>query len=174
MKTEYFKDIAELVDVLVHEYQGLLDVDEYSVLNIIANYDEAKEIAAGLIRQGYGLGYFTDFADFDYAGYEDEYLISLFEGEVGIETLKKNGEYIYVDAEAVYVLPDCNSKLMKKVESPIVVFVDFGDDEKVDNTCGRRDCENCAPKNKHNIVNDEELREAAKLTLKMLENLFEL
>lgn len=174
MRTEYFEGITELVTVLDHEYRGLLDVDEYSVLNIIANYDEAKDIALGLIRQGYGLGYFTDFADSDYAGYEDEYLISLFEGEVGIETLKKNGEYIHVDAEAVYILPDCNSKLLKKIESPIMVLVDFGNDEKTNNTCGRCDCENCTPKNKHNILRDDEFSKAAKLTLEMLEKLLEL
>lgn len=122
-------------------YDRVKSNDEYNSVDVIAKYEDAKEIVRKLIGIGYGIAYITELADVEYDGYDDAFVISLLDDEIWCEPVKRDDKYIFVEADVVYIFDDCNSKIIPKIEADEVYEVEIGD---FDNDCENCDCHDMA------------------------------
>lgn len=136
MKKLNFNDCEEFACAIADKYDVVKNNDNLDSIAIVAKYYEVKEIIRELASIGYGIAFITDFADAEYDGYDEEFIISLFDNEIWVEPAKRNGKYIYVETNVAYILGNCNSKIISMTEELDEVFeVEIGDEYE----CG---CEN--------------------------------
>ena len=128
-----------MVDYLSISYEGLKKKDKFNSIAICAKYDEAKEIIAKLVCSGYGIASIDRFDSEEYGRYYDEYVISLLEDQIWCEPAKRNGKYIFVEADVIYIFDNCNSKIIPKIEAGEVYEVEIGNEY---DDCDS-DCKNC-------------------------------
>lgn len=132
-----FNDCEEFACAIADKYNVVKNNDNLDSLGIIAKYYEAKEIIQNLVSIGYDIAFITDFADPEYNGYNEEFMIALLDNEIWVEPAKRNGKYIYVETNVAYILGNCNSKVISMTEETDEVFeVEIGDYDECD-------CENC-------------------------------
>ena len=131
-----------MVDYLSISYEELKKKDKFNSIAICAKYDEAKEIIAKLVCSGYGIASIDRFDSEEYGRYYDEYVISLLEDQIWCEPAKRNGKYIFVEADVVYIFDNCNSKIIPKIEADEVYEVEIGNEyDDCDSDCKKCDCQ---------------------------------
>lgn len=141
--TIIINDIHELADWANSMYHNVVSYDNLNSIAIVAKYYEAKTLIENLISErGYEIGNITDLSDVAANGYSDEYIVTLFVNEINCEPAKVNNRYKDIYAEAIYVLENCNSKIMSHVygENIFEVYIDNIKDTDDDYD---GDCENC-------------------------------
>lgn len=129
--TLHFNAYADFAYNISYKYGKLKDLGS---VDIVAKYEDAKEIIRELCSLGYGIAN-INLEEPEWDGYEDEFVISLYDCEIWCEPIKRNNEYIYVEAEVVYILDDCNSKIIPFIESDEIYEVGIGDCEYDCNDC---------------------------------------
>ena len=139
IKTLHFEDYEEFACAVSDTYDRVKSNDEYDSVDIIAKYEDAKEIIRELVEMGYGIAFIDKFGDSEWDGYDDAFVISLLDDEIWCEPVKRNNDYIFVEADVVYIFDNCNSKIIPKIEADDVYEVEVGNG--YDNCDG--DCENC-------------------------------
>lgn len=135
IKTLHFEDYEDFACTVSDAYDRVKSDNEYNSVDIVAKYEDAKEIIRELIGIGYGIASIKEFADTEYDGYDDAFVISLLEDEIWCEPVKRKDGYIFIEADVVYIFDNCNSKIIPKIESDEVCEVEVGDYDY--------DCENC-------------------------------
>lgn len=118
---------------------------EFDSVVFVAKYELAKEIIyelAQLDYRHYRLVFADNFGAPEWDGYEDEYLISLNDDGVWVEPAKRKNKYVTVEGLAIFVLDDCNSKIISHLESDVIYEVKINDEEDCDCDCDG-DCEMC-------------------------------
>lgn len=141
--TIIINDIHELADWANSMYHNVVSYDNLNSIAIVAKYYEAKTLIENLISErGYEIGNITDLSDVAANGYSDEYIVTLFVNEINCEPAKVNNRYKDIYAEAIYVLENCNSKIMSHIhgENIFEVYIDNIKDTDDDYD---GDCENC-------------------------------
>lgn len=128
---EYYEDFACAVS---DAYDRVKSDDEYNSVDVVAKYEDAKEIIRELVGIGYGIAFINELADTEWNNY-DAFVISLLENEIWCEPVKRKDGYIFVEANVVYIFDDCNSKIIPKIEADEIYEVGIGDFDY--------DCENC-------------------------------
>lgn len=145
INTVVVKDIYELADMVNSMYHNVTSYDGLNNVVVVAKYYEAKTLIENLISErGYEIGNITDLSDVVANGYSDEYIVTLFVNEINCEPAKVNNKYKDIYAEAIYILENCNSKVMSNIhgeENVFEVYIDENDCED-DYDCDE-DCENC-------------------------------
>lgn len=139
IKTLHFEDYEDFACAVSDAYDKVKSNDEYNSVDIVAKYEDAKEIIRELIGIGYGIAFIDELADPEWDGYDDAFVVSLLDDEIWCEPVKRDMEYIFVEADVVYIFDDCNSKIIPKIESNEVYEVEIGNE--YDDCDG--DCENC-------------------------------
>ena len=139
MRNLYFEDYEDFVCTVSDVYDRVKSDDEYNSVDVVAKYEDAKEIIRELIGIGYGIAFINELADPEWDGYDDAFVISLLDDEIWCEPVKLKDDYIFVEADVVYIFDDCNSKIIPKIESDEVYEVEIGNE--YDDCDG--DCENC-------------------------------
>jgi hypothetical protein len=136
LKILHFDDYEDLVITVSEKYDEVKKNDDLDSIDVVGKYEDIKEIMANLITFGYGIALITDFAYPSWDNYEDEFILSINDNEVWCEPAKRDNGYIYSEAKAVYLLDDCNSKIISQIEADEIYEVAIGgcDDE----------CDNCA------------------------------
>lgn len=137
MKTLYFEDYTDFACDIADKYDEVKGSDDLDSVDVVAKYYEAKEIVTELVAMGYGIAFMTDFAEPEWDCYEDEFVISLYDDEIWCEPAKRNGQYIHPEAKVVYLLDNCNSKIIPMIEADETYEVEVGED-----ACDG-DCEDC-------------------------------
>lgn len=139
------KDIYELADMVNSMYHNVTSYDSLNNVVVVANYYEAKTLIENLISErGYEIGNITNLSDVVANGYSDEYIVTLFVNEINCEPAKANNRYKDIYAEAIYVLENCNSKVMSHIHGEDNVFEVYIDEiECEDEHDCDEDCENC-------------------------------
>lgn len=126
-------------------YHNVTSYDSLNNVVVVAKYYEAKTLIENLISErGYEISSIKELGDSNVIGYADEYIITLFVNEIGCEPAKDNNRYKDIYAEAIYVLENCNSKIMSHIhgeDNVFEVYIDENDCED-DYDCDE-DCENC-------------------------------
>ena len=146
IRNKTFDSILELCEDAVDTYESLNRFpsdEDTSDISFIAKYDAAKEIISYLCKLEYDI-VFCQFADPEYDGYIDEYIITIYDGEIWCEPLKRDDGYIYCESHFVYVLDNCNSKVLEKCEADYIYEVHINDEE-FDDFCdnGCLSCKEC-------------------------------
>ena len=135
IKTLHFEDYEDFACAVSDVYDRVKSDDEYNSVDVVAKYEDAKEIIRELIGIGYGIAFINELADPEWDGYDDAFVVSLLDDEIWCEPVKLKDDYIFVEADVVYIFDDCNSKIIPKIEADDVYEVEVGDCDD--------DCENC-------------------------------
>ena len=145
INTVVVKDIYELADMVNSMYHNVTSYDGLNNVVVVAKYYEAKTLIENLISErGYEISSIKELGDSNVIGYADEYIITLFVNEIGCEPAKDNNRYKDIYAEAIYVLENCNSKIMSHIHGEDNVFEVYIDEiECEDDQDCDEDCENC-------------------------------
>ena len=134
-----FTDYMELVVDIENTYFDSNMDKTLDCVEIIAKYEDAKNIIAELVENGHDLAHISDFARPDHDNYNDEYLIALDHEGIWCEPAKRENGYLYATGVACYVMDNCNSKIISNIQSKVVYEVSIGDDN-CDGDCDHCDC----------------------------------
>ena len=135
IKTLNFEDYEDFACAVSDTYDRVKSNDKYDSVDIVAKYEDAKEIIRELVGIGYGIAFIDGFGDSEWDGYDDAFVVSLLDDEIWCEPVKRKDGYIFVEADVVYIFDNCNSKIIPKIEADEVYEVEVGDFDY--------DCENC-------------------------------
>ena len=139
IKTLHFEDYEDFACAVADTYDRVKSDDKYNSVDVVAKYEDTKEIIHELVGMGYGIAFINELADPEYDGYDDAFIISLLDDEIWCEPVKRKNGYIFVEADVVYIFDNCNSKIIPKIEADEVYEVEIGNE--YDDCDG--DCENC-------------------------------
>lgn len=139
IKTLHFEDYEDFACAVADAYNRVKSDDEYNSVDVVAKYEDAKEIIRELVGIGYDIAFINELANSEWDGYDDAFVISLLDDEIWCEPVKRKDGYIFVEADVVYIFDDCNSKIVPKIESDEVYEVEIGNEY---DDCGG-DCKNC-------------------------------
>jgi hypothetical protein len=141
IKTLYFKDYEKFACVMSDTYDRVTSDDDYNSVNVVAKYEDAKEIIRELVGIGYDIAFINELAAPEWDGYDDAFVISLLDDEIWCEPVKRRDGYIFVEADVVYIFDDCNSKIVPKIESDEIYEVEIGNEyDDCDGDCKNCDC----------------------------------
>ena len=144
MKNIYFEDYEDFACAVSDTYDRVKSNDEYNSVDVVAKYEDAKEIIRELIGIGYGIAFINELADPEWDGYDDAFVVSLLDDEIWCEPVKLKDDYIFVEADVVYIFDDCNSKIIPKIEADDVYEVEIGNEyDNCDDGCSCDECEEC-------------------------------
>lgn len=135
IKTLHFEDYEDFACAVSDVYDRVKSDDEYNSVDVVAKYEDAKEIIREFVGIGYGIAFIDGFGNPEWDDYDDAFVISLLDDEIWCEPVKRKDGYIFVDADVVYIFDNCNSKIIPKIEADEVYEVEIGDFDY--------DCENC-------------------------------
>ena len=136
MKSIYFENYEDFACAVSDVYDRVKSDDEYNSVDVVAKYEDAKEIIRELIGIGYGIAFINELADPEWDGYDDAFVISLLDDEIWCEPVKLKDDYIFVEADVVYIFDDCNSKIIPKIEADDVYEVEIGNEyDNCDDNC---------------------------------------
>ena len=136
MKNLYFDDYEDFACAVSDVYDRVKSDDEYNSVDVVAKYEDAKEIIRELIGIGYGIAFINELADPEWDGYDDAFVVSLLDDEIWCEPVKLKDDYIFVEADVVYIFDDCNSKIIPKIEADDVYEVEIGNEyDNCDDGC---------------------------------------
>ena len=138
IKTLHFENYEDFACAVSDTYDRVKSDDEYNSVDIVAKYEDVKEIIRELVGIGYGIAFIDKFGNPEWDGYDDAFVISLLDDEIWCEPVKRDDKYIFIEADVVYIFDDCNSKIIPKIESDEVYEVGIGNYDDCDG-----DCENC-------------------------------
>lgn len=128
MDTLHYDCINECADNIFHIYNELTIYDDLANINIIAKYNEAKKFVERFVRLGFDIVSISELSEADINGYNDEYVIALDRDGLWCMPAKYEDKYLYVEADVVYILDNCCSKVIPNIESRISFEVEINDD----------------------------------------------
>lgn len=126
LKTLYFTDIEDFACNVSDKYDALKD--ELDEVSVIAKYDKVKDIIKELLCIGYDICCIDIHAP-GCGGYDDEYIISLFERNIFCKPFKRENDYIDDESVIVYVSNDANSKCLSHIKSDEIYCFEIGKDD---------------------------------------------
>lgn len=129
---DYPFDLANTITTLL----GDID-DDYPVISVYGKYDVIKDILEDLIASGFSIANEIELQDYDVAHYDKEFVLYLTKNGINVEKTWNDGTYYYGSADISFIHEDCNSKLIKYVDSKTIY--EFGYDEDEDEC----DCDDC-------------------------------
>lgn len=157
MKRFVFDDISELAGKMIEHCD---DNDECFSVNAVCHFELAAELTEELIKQGCKISC-LDIHDYKYMGYIYEFVVSLLKDEIIVDPAYKYSKdgyrsdgYVGLGGNVVYVHEDCNSKLLKFIDTHEVY--EFGIESTYEDcndntiTCHRSEYETIF-KDKHGI-----------------------
>lgn len=129
-------DLADTITALL----GDID-DDYPVISVYGKYDVIKELLEDLIASGVSIANEIELQDYDVAHYDKEFVLYLTKNGTNVEKTYdiESDEYLSGSADISFIHEDCNSKLIKYVDSKTIY--EFGYDE--DDECDCDDCDEC-------------------------------
>lgn len=143
IKTLHFEDYEDFACAVADTYDRVKSDDKYNSVDVVAKYEDTKEIICELVEMGYGIAFINELANPEYDGYDDAFVIRLLDDEIWCEPVKRDDRYIYVEADVVYILDNCNSKIVPKIEADEVYEVEIGNEcDDCDSDCKNCECHN--------------------------------
>ena len=144
-----FEDYEELACYASDKFDEIKEND--GDVAIIAKYNDAKEILKELLCLGHNV-ISLDIHEPEWENYTDEYSVTICDRGIWCEKAKYEGDKYFDEvADVVYVLDNCSSAILKKIETKYVYEVSVGLDD--DSECDG-DCDNC---DLHEAESDEML-----------------
>lgn len=132
-------DLADTITALLGDVN-----DDYPVISVYGKYDVIKDILEDLIASGVSIANEIELQDYDVAHYDKEFVLYLTTDGVNVEKTYdvESDTYFSGGADISFIHEDCNSKLIKYVDSKTVYEFGYNED---DEECDCDECE-CACK----------------------------
>lgn len=150
MKRLEFNDIYEVMDVMSESYDNLCENDLYPVITAYGKYDVIKELLEEFIANGFEINGSICLEDPCSTGYEKEFALYLTEDGVSVCKIFEDGRYLNEYPDVAFVHEDCNSKMLKNIESRMIFEFAFDDeleddieDDYDESCCDDCDCYEC-------------------------------
>lgn len=89
IKTLHFEDYEDFACAVADTYDRVKSDDKYNSVDVVAKYEDTKEIIRELVGMGYGIAFINELADPEYDGYDDAFIISLLDDEIWCEPVKR-------------------------------------------------------------------------------------
>ena len=135
----HFNDYEDMALAVSNKYKEITSKDELDSIGIVAKYEDAREILSNLISMNYDIGRIEIYDELD-NGYADEFEITIFDNAVWCSPTKDENKYLNLEDDYVYLLDNCNSKIIPHIEAKEIYEVEIGVDEEEDCDCC---CEHC-------------------------------
>lgn len=135
MKTLKFNTIEEFCEEFNECVETVHNANENKYVSVVAKYDEAKEIIRELVFYGYEIAS-IEINDPSWDNYDDEYDISVINGEIFCSKMKLRDKYLRSYASIVFFMEDVNSKCISSFPEAIFKY-----EVQIDNGCCERCCE---------------------------------
>lgn len=138
---------SELLEAMVGTFD-LWDAgdDDYPVITAYGKYDVIKELLEEFIANGFEISGDICLETLDSTGYEKEFALYLTEDGVSVCKIFEDGRYLNEYPDVAFVHEDCNSKLLKNIESKMIFEFAFDDeleDDYDESCCDDCDCYEC-------------------------------
>lgn len=145
IKTLYFNYYDDFACTVADKYDDVDEFEDYNSVAIVAKYNEAKKIICELINIGYGIDFIDGFVSPQWSEYSDEFYISLYNDEICCEVAKDTKGYLFVEANTVYLLGNCSSKIIPKIDAKEIYEVNIDEEDidecvECDGDCGNCEC----------------------------------
>ena len=89
IKTLHVEDYEDFACVVSDVCDRVKFDDEYNSVDVVAKYENAKKIIRELIGIGYGIAFIDGFGNPEWNGYDDAFVISLYDDEIWCEPVKR-------------------------------------------------------------------------------------
>ena len=159
MKRLEFNDIYEVMDVMSESYDNLCDSDLYPVITAYGKYDVIKELLEEFLADGFEIGGDICLETPDSTGYDKEFILYLTEDGVSVCKAFEYGKYLNDYPDVAFVHEDCNSKMLKNIESKLIFEFSINDDcdfdDEEDDECDIS-CDKCWYRDFCDDYDDEE------------------
>lgn len=127
----YVKDMSELADKVCDAYTEVIkDEDSTEDVDVVADYYDTCELICRLVERGCGITHITELADPEYDGYDDAFVVSIYENDIWCEPVKRDSGYILLDSDVCFLMDNCNSKIIPHINSEKVYEVCVGEEPK--------------------------------------------
>lgn len=125
--------------------------DDYPVISVYGKYDVIKDILEDLIANGVSIANEIELQDYDVAHYDKEFVLYLTTDGVNVEKTydAESDTYLSGSADISFIHEDCNSKLIKYVDSKTVYEFGYNED---DEECNCDECECACCKNEKPVT----------------------
>ena len=142
-------DLADTITALL----GDID-DDYPVISVYGKYDVIKDILEDLIASGVSIANEIELQDYDVTHYDNEFVLYLTKNGTNVEKTYdiESDAYLSGSADISFIHEDCNSKLIKYVDSKTIY--EFGYDDE-DDDCSCDECDDCDDCDEGFTVNGE-------------------
>ncbi len=137
MEQLQFQDIEDFCNLVIESYDEIDFLWAECSIGIIAKYAEAKVIVEELISNGFDINSIR-LNNPQWDGYKHEYWIYIDNDEIIVEPVKKNSDYLHLEASVVFVLDNCSSAVLPHIQSECTSIISIDEDDECDG-----DCENC-------------------------------
>lgn len=111
MKTLYFEDNYSFAEYIEDIYTDIIDDIDSDVV-VLGHFNDIRMIASELCMYGYTLHSVSGLVDTE----KDEFVLAILHHEIWIEPAKFQNKYKRIESDIVYVLSDCNSSLLKRID----------------------------------------------------------
>lgn len=173
MKRLEFNDIYEVMDVMSESYDNLCDSDLYPIITAYGKYDVIKELLEGFLADGFEISGDICLETPDSTGYDKEFILYLTEDGVSVCKAFEYGKYLNEYPDVAFVHEDCNSKMLKNIESKLIFEFTFDDehDEKDDDEFDNDDscCDDCDCYECDNRIRSKDIKCHETVTDKLVE-----
>ena len=129
-------DLADTITALL----GDID-DDYPVISVYGKYDVIKDILEDLIASGVSIANEIELQDYDVAHYDKEFVLYLTVNGINVEKTydAESDVYLSGSADISFIHEDCNSKLIKYVDSKTIYEFGYNEDDE----CKCDECDGC-------------------------------
>lgn len=142
--------VSELLEAMIGTFD-LWDAgdDEYPVITAYGKYDVIKELLEEFLANGFEINGCICLEDPDATGYEKEFALYLTEDGVSVCKIFEDGRYLNEYPDVAFVHEDCNSKLLKNIESRMIFEFaldddcDFDDKDDIEDDYNESCCDDC-------------------------------
>ena len=133
-----FEYVEEFAEYIVEKVEN----DEDLFLTVVGKFENIKDIIKEMFTIAYVNFDYINLVAPDFDGYTDEYILDCWceDGvvQIGCEPAKRDGKYLNIGGDEVYLLEECSSKIIGLYEDLDLYFVNL--DEEYD--C-EEDCDEC-------------------------------
>ena len=129
-------DLTDTITTLL----GDID-DDYPVISVYGKYDVIKDILEDLIMSGVSIANEIELQDYNVAHYDKEFVLYLTKNGTNVEKTYdvESDAYLSGSADISFIHEDCNSKLIKYVDSKTIYEFGYDDEDK----CDCDECDEC-------------------------------
>ena len=139
MKTLYFGDNYSFAEYIEDVYTDIIDDDVDSDVAVLGHFNDIRMIASELCMYGYTLHSVSGLVDTE----KDEFVLAILHQEIWIEPAKFQNKYKRIESDILYVLSDCNSLLLKRIDPKSDTYeVHITQNDECDGDCKNRSSHN--------------------------------